>query len=272
MQCTEVQPLFTDFADNTLSREELHALTDHLRICRTCTLEWREFQQTLSLVHSLETFPPPADLLPGIRAKLAKRGLFDRAWALIEALNFSLSIPVAAAIFTIAMLAGFLLKTSPLDRTGILQSPIAQVGALQQGEMFTSRQPTITPNAMFAVSHNEEPFDSNLAPLALTAMTTHLGPAKCPHRLLSPDIHVLLENIDHDGQIALCREMLRRNWQIRPITSNLILVYLPQADLRDFRALLGRLGHRRFVLMPAAAAETRFDSDKKVLTAALRFQ
>ena len=74
MQCTEVQPLFTDFADNTLSREELHALTDHLLGCQACALEWREFQQTLSLVHSLETQAPPADLLPGIHAKLTKKG------------------------------------------------------------------------------------------------------------------------------------------------------------------------------------------------------
>ncbi len=269
MQCTEAQPLFTDFADNTLGREELRALTDHLLGCQACALEWREFQQTLSLVHSLETQAPPADLLPGIQAKLAKRGIFDRAWALVETLNFSLSIPAAAAIFTIAMLAGFLLKTSPLEQPGIFQAPPARLSALPQGEILTARRPPVAPNAMFAVSHNGGRQGGNLEPLARTALATNLTPDNDAPRLLSPDIHVLIENIDHDSQIALCREMLHRNWQLHRVTTSLFLVHLPQTDLGDFHELLGR---HRFALMPAAAAEARFGSDKKVLTAAIRFQ
>lgn len=269
MQCTDVHSLFTDFADNTLSREELHALTDHLLGCQACAVEWRDFQQTISLVHSLEPQAPPADLLPGIQTKLAKKGIFDRAWALVEALNFSLSIPTAAAIFTIAMLAGFLLKTSPLNQPGIFPSHPARSNTLSPGEVLTTRRPPLAPNAMFAVAHNGGRRGWDQEELPQIALAPHLAPNDDAHRLLSPDIHVLIKNIDRDSRVALCREMLHRDWQLHHITGSLFLVHLPQADLGDFHDLLD---HHHFALAPAAAAEARFGRNKKVLTAAIRFQ
>ena len=266
MQCPEIQPLFTDFADNTLAREELHALTDHLLSCPACALEWREFQQTLSLVHNLETQAPPADMLPGIHAKLAQKRIFDRAWTLIESLNFSLSIPAAATVFTIAMLAGLLLKTSPLEQPAIFSARSAR---LQQGEILTPRRLPIAPHTMFAVSHNGGQQGGDLVPLTRTALATQLIPDNDATRLLSPDMHVLIEDIDHDSKTLLFREMLRRNWQLHRINTSLLLVHLPQADLEDFHELLG---HHRFALVPAAAAEARFGNDKEILTAAIRFQ
>ena len=265
MQCTNVQPLFTDFADNTLGREELHALTDHLLGCPACALEWREFQQTLNLMHNLETQAPPADLLPGIHAKLAHRGIFDRAWALVESLNFSLSIPAAAAIFTIAMLAGFLLKTSPLEQPSIFPSRSAR---LQQGEVLTPKRPPIAQNAMFAVSHDGGQQGGDLVPLTRTALATQLVPENDAPHLLSPDMHVLIEHIDRDSQVALFREMLDQNWQIHRITTSLFLIHFPQAELGNFHELLGR---HHSALMPAAAAETEFGGGKQILTAAIRF-
>jgi len=269
MQCTEAQPLFTDFADNTLSREELHELTDHLLGCPACAREWREFQQTLNLVHGLELQAPSADLLPGIHANLARRGIFDRAWALVESLNFSLSIPAAAAIFTIAMLAGFLLKTSPLEQANTSPSPPARISALPQGEIPSPGRPPIAQKAMFAVSHDGGHPGKNLSPLARTALATHLAQTNNARRMLSPDIHVLIKDIDHDSLVALCQEMSRRDWQLHRIAASLFLVHLPQAELEDFNEILAR---HRFVLMPAEAAEARFGRGKKVLTAAIRFQ
>lgn len=269
MQCTEIQPLFTDFADNALGREELHALTDHLLGCPACAQEWRDFQQTLSLMHSIEAVPPPADLLPGIHRKLAKKGMFHRAWALVETLNFSLSIPAAAAIFTIAMLAGFLLKNSPQEQPAISPAAPAQVSALRRGEVPTPRRQSIAPHAMFAVSHNGARQSENLELLGQTAVAAHPTMDHGAHRLLSPDMHVLIADTDHDSQAALFQEMLNRNWQIHRMTANVFLVHLPQADLEDFHGLLEQ---HHFALMPPAAAQTRFGSDKKVLTAAIRFQ
>ena len=266
MQCTEAQTLFTDFADNTLGREELHALTDHLLGCQTCSNEWREFQQILSLMHNLETQTPPADLLPGIHAKLAQRGIFDRAWALVESLNFSLSIPAAAAIFTLAMLAGFLLKTSPLEPPVALSSRPSRISATSHGELLTPRRLPIAPNTMFAVSHDGGRRNEHLAPLA---STTRLPPADRTPRLLSPDIHVLIEKADHESQVALCREIVRHNWQLHRITANLFLVHLPQAELGNFHELLDR---HHYALAPAAAAEAQFGNGKTVLTAAIRFE
>ena len=266
MQCTEIHSLFTDFADNTLSREELRALTDHLHGCQACALEWREFEQTLSLVHSLEPQAPPADLLPGIQTKLAKKGIFDRAWALAEALNFSLSIPAAAAIFTIAMLAGFLLKTSPLNQPGIFPSHPARSNALSQGEILTTRRPPLAPNLMFAVSHSGDRQGWDQEQLPQIALAPHLAPNDDAHRLLSPDIHILIKNIDRDSRVAFCQEMLHRNWQIHHITGSLFLVHLPQADLGTFHGLLA---HHHFALVAAGA---RFGNSRKVLTAAIRFQ
>ena len=269
MQCTEIQPLFTDFADNALGREELHGLTDHLLGCPACAQEWREFQQTLSLVHSMEAVPPPPDLLPGIHRKLAKKGILDRVWALVETLNFSLSIPAAAAIFTIAMLAGFLLKNSPQEQPTIFSAPPAQVSALRSGEVPTPRRQPIAPNAMFAVSHNGARQSENLETLGQTAVAAHPTMDHGAHRLLSPDMHVLIADTDRDSQISLFQKMLHRNWQIHRMTSNVFLVHLPQAELEDFHGLLRQ---HHFALMPAAAAQARFGSDKEVLTAAIRFQ
>lgn len=261
--------LFTDFSDNTLAREELHALTDHLLGCPGCSQEWREFQQTLTLVHSIETQPAPADLLPGIHEKLAQKGIFNRIWSLVETLNFSLSIPAAAAIFTIAMLAGFLLKTSPMEQAGIFQSPATQVSALPQGGILRDRRPPLVPNAMFPLSHNGGNIGGNFAPVTLRALATHPTRDNDSFRLLSPDIHVLVENLDHDSQIALFQEMEHQNWQLHRINSNLYLVHLPQTDMENFRILLGR---HHFAMVPAPGAKSSFGNDKKILTAAIRFQ
>lgn len=267
MQCPEVHELFTDFADNTLARRELHALTDHLLGCPACALEWREFQQTLSLVRGLETQAPPADLLPGIQARLTRRSVADRIRALVEALDFSLSIPAAAAVFTMAMLAGFLLKALPPAQTGFFQADSARGNSQEQSELLvTSRAPVIS-NLMFAISHNGWPQDRSPESLARTA--PHPVAAGNAHRLLFPDIHVLIKNIDRDSRVALCQEILHRNWQLNHMTSSLFLVHLPQTELGEFHELLG---HHHFVLVPAEAAETGFGDDKKILTAAIRFQ
>lgn len=268
MQCTEVHLLFTDFADNTLAREELHALTDHLLGCPACAVEWQEFQQTLRLVHSLEAQAPPADLLPGIHAKLAKNGLWARVWTLIEPLNFSLSIPAAATIFTIAMLAGFLFTSSPVPQPNIFPTPLARIGS-SPGEILANRQPPLSPNLTFAVSHNEDRLGGEMEPLSRTTLATHLAPDNHAHRLLSPDMHVLIRDIDHDSQIALYREMLHRNWQLHRVSANLLLVHLPQSELREFHDLIE---HHRFALVPAAALDTRFGNKKQILTAAISFQ
>ena len=269
MQCTEACSLFTDFADNTLAREELHILTHHLLDCQACALEWRQFQQTLSLIHSLDTHTPPADLLPGIHAKLTRGGIFSRTWALVETLNFSLSIPAAVAIFTIAMLGGFLLKTTHQEQSAIFPAQTARNNASEQGMMRAARRLPLVPNAMFAVAHNGIRQGGGTAPLDQTALAPHLAPGNDAHRLLSPDIHVLIEDIDHDSQVVLYREMLHHNWQLHRINPRLLLVHLPQADLRFFHEILGR---HRFALVPATAAEARFGNDKKILTAAIRFQ
>ena len=220
-------------------------------------------------MHTLETQAPPADLLPGIHAKLAKRGILDRIWHIVEALNFSLSIPTAAAIFTIAMLAGFLLKTSPLEQPATFPARSARLSALQSGEVLTPRRPPLAPNAMFAVSHNGRPQGGELTPLTRTALAARLAPNNNAHRLLSPDMHVLIEGSGHENQVVLFREMLQRNWQLHRVTTGLFLVHLPQAELGDFHEILA---HHHSALMPAAAAEAGFGGGKEVLTAAIRFQ
>jgi len=143
---------------------------------RSCT-------QTLSLIHSLDTHPPPADLLPGIQTKLTKGGIFSRTWALVETLNFSLSIPAAVAIFTIAMLGGFLLKISPQEQPAIFPAHTARSDASEQGKMRTTRRPPLVPNAMFAVAHNGvRQSGGTTAPLDQTALAPHLAPSNDAHR------------------------------------------------------------------------------------------
>ncbi|OGQ99667.1 MAG: hypothetical protein A2505_09340 [Deltaproteobacteria bacterium RIFOXYD12_FULL_55_16] len=270
MQCPEVHQLFTDLADNTLARKELDALTDHLLDCPACTLEWREFQQTLSLVHNLEAQTPPVDLLPAIQARLPRRkGVFDRVWDLVETLNFSLSLPVAAAVFSMAMLAAFLLKTLPPAQTGFFLADSVRSSSPDQGELLAISRPPVASSLMFAVSHTGWPQNSYPGSLVRTDLAPHSSAPGNTHRLLSPDIHVLIENITRDSRIALCQEILHRNWQLHHLTGSLFLVHLPQTELGDFHELLAR---HHFVLVPAAATKTRFGDNKKILTAALRFQ
>lgn len=269
MKCSDTQSLFTNFADNTLAREELHALTDHLIGCRACAREWHDFQQTLSIVQRLETQAPPADLLQGIHDKLAKKGVFTRAWSLVERLDFSLSIPAASAIFTIAMLLGFLLRPLPPEQTGHIHSDPVGVSSLAQDKLIAASRPSFAPNAMFALSHNGTKSNANLEEYA--GITTNSNPASANmgRRLLSPDIHVLIRNAGLDSRFTLSQEIIRHNWRLNHLQEGLFLVHLPQADLLAFNALLKRYN---VTLVPDAAAEDGFGQDKMVLTAVLHFK
>lgn len=61
MICNEVQPLLTDFADNTLDNETRKAIQAHLDGCAQCSKEWLETSQLLAAIrHTPVTVPGAA--------------------------------------------------------------------------------------------------------------------------------------------------------------------------------------------------------------------
>ncbi|MGV1099596.1 anti-sigma factor family protein [Thiovibrio sp. JS02] len=276
MQCTEIQNLFTDYADNSLDRQDLLLLKNHLGECGSCAGAWQEFQQTVQLVQGLEPVNPPADLLPGIHAKLSRQGMLPRLWQLLKKANFSMSIPVAAATFTIAMMAGFLVKNSVVESPQ--SPPSAQTYAARSGDAPASRSARLVrPERMLAVAHSDrrlyQPSSltgqiNGLRP-APTALATHLDAHRNARRLLSPDLGVLITDTSEHDRLRMVEAMRNHAWQVHQMAPGVLLIHLPPADLGHFQAIMSQY---RFAMSPAEAAQPEFGSGKKMLTAAIRFQ
>ncbi len=268
MNCAEIHTLFTDYADNSLDRQELLLFTGHLGECATCAAAWREYQTTVQLVRGLEPVPPPADLLPGIQEKLGGQGAWERFLLLFKKLNISLSLPAAATAFAIAMLAGFLVKNSPIE-----------LPTHQSDRAITALRPfqPLSRERTLAVVHTDRRPYHPTTPLgyqdglhpATTVLATHLAAHQNARRLLSPDLGVLLAGVSEQNRLRLLATMRQHEWQVHQMGQGILLVHLPPGDLEHFQALMGQ---HRSVINPADPNQLRPGREKKMLTAAIRFQ
>jgi hypothetical protein len=78
LTCRECRDLFSLFFDQELNTRDKGQVKEHLEQCAVCAAEWQEFKNTVQFLHDMPMLSAPADLLPGINAKLTPPGLFDR--------------------------------------------------------------------------------------------------------------------------------------------------------------------------------------------------
>jgi len=245
--------MFSDYEENTISSSRAREFGEHLRQCEACSTGWREFSQTIALLRELPEENPPADLLPGIHARLTEEESHGRWFKrLAVAMNFSLPLPAAVGIFALAMLAAFLYE---------------QPGRMQQPQQTAGRQHQATSKPMFALSHDGIAGNRPLEQITRTALATQ-PPPDIHHRLLSPDIHVLVKNSDRETRMELCREIIRASWHVHRLSNDLFLIHLPREDLSGFRRLFkaGAVA-QGYIEGPG----TTMNNHERMLTAAIRF-
>ncbi|HIJ78059.1 MAG: zf-HC2 domain-containing protein [Desulfobulbaceae bacterium] len=271
MKCHEISSLFTDYADNSLDAPTLKKFKGHLDNCAHCSREWREFSLTIQLVQGLEPVRPPADLLMGIHQKLAKKGFWSRFFELLGQHNFPMSIPAAATTFTLAMLAAFIVKNTPLNKPVDPLQPTRQ-----NSEQIATRQPhTYIPDAMFAATstakHSEWGTPSPAPRLDLDQYTLPMHQSKyaAARHLLSPDLVATVTMPDQATQRAFLNDLSKRNWQTHFMSNGLLLIHVPQSQLADFHNLISQ---KPCTLLPPESASTTYGNPKKILTVAIRLQ
>lgn len=73
MKCEGYRRLFSDFIDDELSEEVLEDFRDHLKSCKACGEELREFRQAQMLLKLLPKREAPSELWEVIEAKVRFR-------------------------------------------------------------------------------------------------------------------------------------------------------------------------------------------------------
>src|SRR5947208_3357898 len=62
MKCGEARSLFSPYLDGAVSGAQMHALSEHLKTCSRCKLEYLLLRRSQQLLTGLERRKAPADL------------------------------------------------------------------------------------------------------------------------------------------------------------------------------------------------------------------
>ncbi|MEW6593588.1 MAG: zf-HC2 domain-containing protein [Thermodesulfobacteriota bacterium] len=252
-ECSEHQACFTAHLDGELTPAERHDLEAHLASCPRCADEWRLFTLTLGHFAALRHTPPPPDLLPGIHAKLERPPFWARLRDLAAGLDFSMSLPAAAATVAVAMAVGFFFKMhlQPLELPG----QVAQTASRRAPAM-------IIPDSR------------------LTTVNGHPGPALPQARAahppmvpelddLHPDIFITVQaETPHDLPL-LQQAMEERHLAPYAASPHVIRLRLPPDDLPLLREALG---NRQMVVFPPETVISGYPHHKDSLLVAIRLQ
>lgn len=259
MKCADASDMFIDHADQALLPQNRLALEAHLACCPECAARWRDYRQTIHLLHSLQPAEPPADLLAGITAQLeARKSMSQRILDLLDHISFPVPLPAAIAVFAIAMFAGYL-SQHPLLPAQPNSTPAATVAR-------RAAIPSMPPKTMFAMAHAQQPTVPQLILETHSRGASSIGQSP-GGRLLSPDLMIDIHHLHRQQQAQLCREFIERRWQVRH-TPHGLLVQLPANRLVELHALLG---DHPYSLAPKEAARPDFGGDKPLLTALVHF-
>lgn len=274
MECAHLHELFTEFGDGTLDPQTRQEFRNHLTACPGCASSLTEFQETIQELRALEFASPPPDLLSGIHARLEKPGMLDRLLGIWRDLDFSFSVPAAAATIAIAMVAGFLVKNSPLmenqpdDRQPV---PLSR-SLLPEGTSQSSMARLASPQGA--------------VPRGLPILPAHRGlqNAGYPHHTLTPEAlasaHgaplltldlIVTDRSDHPGQQnILFRDLLTEgDWQIQRLQKGLLLVRLYPQQLPLLYQILAR---HQVSVTPSASASTHLLHKNAMLNVAVRLK
>jgi hypothetical protein len=130
MDCREFGKKHLAFVDDTLSAVDTAAMRHHLRLCRCCAQQDTRIRRGLLLARNLPIIQPSADFMERLNARLREIGPIDRyavatpIYRSFPAVTFS---AVAASIVVVALLAGGLLRNSPVETQLRLPPVVASV-------------------------------------------------------------------------------------------------------------------------------------------------
>jgi len=253
MECNDYQGKFTAYRDQELAAVEQRQLEAHLAACPHCAKEWRLFTLTLDHVAALRQVQPPADLLPGIHAKLGQPGLWFRLRDLCGHFDFSMSLPAAAATVAVAMAVGLFFKTNLQPMTG----------SSQPAQLATRRAtPLVIPDSR------------------LTAVTSHatasFPQARAAHPPMAPEMDALHPDIfitvraetPHD--LPLLQQAMEERHLAPYITSPYVMRLRLTPD--DLPLLREALDGRQVVVFPPETVIPGYPHHKDLLVVAIRLQ
>jgi hypothetical protein len=273
MGCTQIHELFTEFGDDTLDRQTRQEFQNHLTACPTCSSSLTEFQETIQELNALEFVQPPPDILSGIHARLAKTSILDRLLGIWHDLDFSFSIPAAAATIAIAMVAGFLVKNSPLMENTMVDRPVRLSQSLPAENIARSSMTQLATT-------------QRSGPGGLPILPAHRGlqQAGYPHKTLTPEelasAHgaslltldlIVTDRSEHpDQQNILFRDLLTEGeWQIQRLQKGLLLVRLSPQQLPHLYQILAR---HQVSVTPSVSASNHLLHKNSMLNVAVRLK
>ncbi len=271
MNCSEVHNLFTDYTDHALTEATLAIVDNHLTACPACRQELARFEQTVSLLQATPMLKPPPDLLIGIHEKM-EQSFWHRFFGFWSGKDFSLSMPAAMATVSVAMFAGFLVKTTFFAELPQNKQPTQQIARTAPQANQGSLPPrTRVPNALFATTgaSRRSQNQSSLHGVPFDALTAHPSPTSPHGNLLSPDMLVTVNIAEQGSKNHLLHGMLHRGWHVRGTRQGVLYVQLPATEIMQLHNLLS--GHQS-VMVPPEARSPHFGVGKKVLTVAVRLK
>ena len=87
MNCRTVQPLLSEYIDNTLSARETWEVDRHLAECNSCNRALNEMRRTVGLVASSPRFEVSDDFMASLQVRLAGVEPSPARWAWLEGLR-----------------------------------------------------------------------------------------------------------------------------------------------------------------------------------------
>jgi anti-sigma factor RsiW len=70
LECREMQPLLSEYVENTLSARDTWRVEKHLTECSACAAQTRELQATVALLRNSARFDTSADFMANLHARL----------------------------------------------------------------------------------------------------------------------------------------------------------------------------------------------------------
>jgi hypothetical protein len=124
MKCAHAKSLFSSYLDGAVTGAQMHALSEHVRVCGACNQEYVSLHQTQQLLAKVGRRKAPEDLALKLRlaisheAARARRPYLAGALVRLENLINAFMVPAMAGLTTTVVIFGLLM--------GFLAAPLMQ--------------------------------------------------------------------------------------------------------------------------------------------------
>ena len=131
MKCQRARSVLSSYLDGAVTGIQMQAVSDHLRACRECSLEYAQLQQTQQMVASLGRKQAPPELALQVRVALSRQASLEaqhRLDVLVmrfrDALN-GFMLPATAGVISAVIFFGTLIGVLMLpDRLSAAQEDV----------------------------------------------------------------------------------------------------------------------------------------------------